>query len=121
MATKVEAPSREGWSAVVRTALGALGLDALHYEVRVLGPLAAGLPLLVLAGFGSVLGLMLYLHAPHDALAQMATVALEAGLPLDAGVTAAAVTLQEPAIELHLALPTPYRLTLLRRVLLILN
>ena len=98
-----------------------LGLGVLPYEMRVLGPLALGLPPLVLAGFGSVLGLMLYLHAPRDALAQMTTVALEAGLPLAAGVAATAVTLQEPAIELHLTLPTPYRLTLLRRLALLLG
>jgi hypothetical protein len=95
-------------------------LDVTRREVRILGPLALALPPVVLAGFGSVLALMVYLHAPHDALRQMVSVMLEAGLPLSAGVTAAAAVLGEPAIELQLTLSVPYRRTALRRVVIVL-
>ena len=41
---------------------------------------------------------------------------VEMGLPLVAGIGAASLVGRDPAVELQLALPTPYRTTLLRRL-----
>ncbi|MCP9967279.1 hypothetical protein LUW74_27760 [Actinomadura madurae] len=42
--------------------------------------------------------------------------ALEMAVPLAAGVGCASLVGRDPAVELHLAAPTPYRVTLLRRM-----
>jgi hypothetical protein len=94
--------------------------DVLRHELLILGMFTMALPLLAVAGLGSIVGLMGFLHAPHWLMADMITVALEAGLPLAVGVMTAGVAAQEPAIELQLALQTPYRLTAMRRFALIL-
>lgn len=47
--------------------------------------------------------------------------ALEMGVPLAAGIGAAALVGRDPAVELHLSLPTPYRVTLVRRLVITLG
>ena len=89
------------------------------HELRVLGVRLLALPLLALAGCGAILGLMAWQHAPAGLLTTMVTVGMEAILPLAVGLMVASVLALEPAIELQLALPTPYRLTAFRRMAMI--
>jgi hypothetical protein len=94
---------------------------ALRHELRVLGPWLFALPLLAAAGLGALFGVLDLRSVHRDFLAQMAVASLEACLPLAAGVTVATASARDPAVELQLALPTPYRFTALRRCALLLG
>jgi hypothetical protein len=58
----------------------------------------------------------LRLDAPSRSTALLLQSLLEMALPLTAGVGAASLVGRDPAVELQLTLPTPYRATILRRL-----
>jgi hypothetical protein len=96
-------------------------LAALRHELRVLGPLLFAVPLLAALGFGGLVGALDARNTSHDFLAQLLTAILEACLPLTAGILIATVAARDPALEVQLSLPTPYRRTALRRFALLLG
>jgi hypothetical protein len=59
------------------------------------------------------------LHYPSSGTALVLQSLLELALPLAAGLGAASLVGRDPAIELQLTLPTAYRTTILRRLLVI--
>jgi hypothetical protein len=90
-------------------------LRALRYETRNLGWVALAMPLLVLAGFGGLAGLLLLGKTQHVYIGDLLTAGVEAGLPLAAGVVVAGLLAQDASIELQLSLPTAYHRTVTRR------
>ena len=97
------------------------GLALWRYELRVLGPVLFLVPVLVLAGLGSLAGLLDLRAVNHGFVAQLLTASLEACLPLAAGVVVASVCARDPALEVLLALPVSYRRTAFRRLALLLG
>lgn len=87
-----------------------------RYELRGLGRTGVTMPAGVLLGFAGLAGMMHLLGAADRHVARVLVAALEAGLPLAAGVVAAGITADDPALDLQLALWTPYRVTLARRL-----
>lgn len=94
-------------------------LALIHYELRGLRWTALAMPAGVLLGFASLAGLMHLLGAADQQVARMLVAAIEAGLPLAAGVAVAGIAVDDPAIALQLTLPTSYRTTLARRFALL--
>ena len=90
-----------------------------RYELRLLGGLGLATPALVLLLFGGMALRMGFLGANDGQVARVLVAALELGLPLAAGVIAATVAADDPAIDLQLALKTRYRRTLVRRLVLL--
>ncbi|MGZ3668020.1 MAG: hypothetical protein ACXVDA_26445, partial [Ktedonobacterales bacterium] len=96
----------------------------LRYELRLLGIGAFLLPLTVVAiylGFSlivrsSVLGSGDSLTQADFQMARGLLALIENGLPLAAGLIAAAAVNQDVAVELHLSLPAPYRRTVAGRL-----
>ena len=91
----------------------------LGYELRLLGAAGLGTPVLVLLLFGGLALLSSSLGADGVYVARLLVAALELGLPLAAGVAAASVASDDPAIDLQLSLETRYRVTLGRRLALL--
>jgi hypothetical protein len=90
-------------------------LRVATYEARNLGLVSLTMPLLVLAGFGGLAALLLLGKTQHIYVADLITAALEAGLPLAAGVVVAGLMARDAGIELQLSLPTAYHRTAVRR------
>lgn len=90
-----------------------------RYELRLLGGLGLTTPALVLLLFGGMALLMRFLGANDGQVARVLVAALELGLPLAAGVVAATIANDDPAIDLQLALKTRYRRTLARRLVVL--
>lgn len=88
-----------------------------RYEIRRCGWSLLGTPAGATAGVLAVAVLASASGTPPARTGRLLLAATEAVLPLAAGVTAAAVVAREPAVELQLSLPTPYRTTLCRRLL----
>ncbi len=95
-----------------------LGLWA--YEARRTGWPALATPAAVSAGMIAVAAAMAEGGAPRHAVARLVVAGLEVMLPLAAGIGATALVGQDRAVELQLSLPTPYRVTLLRRLAILL-
>ncbi|MBV9712842.1 MAG: hypothetical protein JO011_18230 [Ktedonobacteraceae bacterium] len=95
-------------------------LDALRYEIRVLGILLFGIPLLFAFGIAALTEFLQIGHVNETFINDVLIAALEACLPLAGGIIAATVATQDPAIELQLTLPLPYRITTFCRLALIL-
>ncbi len=93
-----------------------MSLDRLRYEVQLMGKRVILTPVLVMAGFALLAGLLHYLHTNP---ARTLSGGLELILPIAAGVVVATVISQDPVIELQLTLPRQYHLTGMLRVLLI--
>src|SRR6266511_2753538 len=93
-------------------------LSLWRHEVRragwaaLLAPLAAAVGLAVLAVDGAI-----RLDQPDQSTALVLQSLLELALPLAAGMGAANLVGRDPAVELQLTLPTAYRSTILRRLL----
>lgn len=87
-----------------------------RYELRLLGHAGLGMPVAVLAVFGALAGLSRFLGASDETLARLLVAALEIGLPLGSGVAAAGIAADDPAVGLQLALGTRYRVTVARRL-----
>ena len=89
----------------------------LRYELRILGIVNVGLPVIVAAiylGFSSLAGAAALRNGGTDAYMRFQAGRgllglLENGLPLAAGLIAAIAISQNPALELHLSLPTRYQ------------
>lgn len=106
----------------------ALSWNRLRYELRLLGVGAWLLPLGIIVIY---LGFSLFARAgalrgggaeaeAHLQMGRGLLAILENGLPLAAGLLAAAAVHQDAAIELHLSLPASYRATALQRLGLVL-
>lgn len=89
-------------------------LTLWRYEARRAGWTALlGPPISVALGVCAALASPL----PDDTMtARILLGTLEMGVPLAAGVGCASLVGRDPAVELQLAAPTPYRITLLRRM-----
>lgn len=87
-------------------------------EYRVMGWRSALVPPMIMAAFVAVSWLT---HAVGDSsdATTILTAGLELGLPLTAAGLAAVAAGHDPGRELQLSLPTPYRLTVTRRIALI--
>ena len=90
------------------------------YELRLLGRAGLATPILVLLLFGGLALLSRLLGGEPNVVAPVCVSALELGLPLAAGVAAAGVVAEDPAIDLQLSFGTRYRATLGRRLGLLL-
>jgi len=95
-----------------------LGLP--RHEVRVMGPWLLALPLFVACLFAVAVAMMGLKGAPQVNISNMAIAGIEGAVPLVAGIGAAWITTQDSALELQLSLPVPYRLTVWRRMALLL-
>jgi hypothetical protein len=103
-----------------------LKMDRLRYELRALGIGLLGLPLLVVAVFVGVALLAAFdttrsggaTSTAHADLARGLLFLVEFGLPPVAGFAASYLVATDPAKELHLSLPVPYRITIERRLAL---
>ena len=92
----------------------------VRHELRLLGGVALATPLLALLLFGGMALLMDTLGAGDAQVARMLVASVEMGLPLAAGILAANVAADDPAVDLQLSLEVPYRRTLARRLVLVL-
>ncbi|HUY79559.1 MAG TPA: hypothetical protein VMV29_22505 [Ktedonobacterales bacterium] len=89
----------------------------LRYELRILGIINIGLPIIVAAiylGFSYLAGSFALRNGGTDAYMRFQAgrgllALLENGLPLAGGLIAAVVISQNPALELHLSLPACYQ------------
>jgi hypothetical protein len=93
----------------------------LRHEVRVLGPWLFALPVAVVCLFAVTVTMMWLRQAHHFDIANVVMAGIEGAVPLVAGIGAATIASNEPAIELQLAVLSPYRATLLRRLALFLS
>ncbi len=91
---------------------GALRPAWICYELRRIGWIGALPPALI----GVPFALLAALAYPEAQTSRMLAAYLEAGLPLAAGLAAANITTDDPAIDLQLSLKTGYLTTLLRRL-----
>lgn len=96
--------------------LSRLHIQWLPYEARRLGRSGLGLPVLVGLLFAALAAAMVFAGAEERQVARVLVAYLEMGLPLAAGLAAATVISDEPAVDLQLALLTRYRTTVLRRL-----
>lgn len=96
-----------------------LSLDVLRHEVRALGLIALLTPLFVIALYDGLGALFSLGRAQQSVIGALFAASLETGLSLAAGVVIAWVTAHDAAIELQLTMPTPYRLTALRRYVVV--
>jgi hypothetical protein len=94
---------------VMRTGLWA-------YEARRVGWPVLATPAAVIAGVIAVAAVMTEGGAPRHAVVRLVVAGLEVMLPLAAAIGATELVGRDRAVELHLSLPTPYRVTLLRRL-----
>ncbi|MBA2392231.1 MAG: hypothetical protein H0V70_05740 [Ktedonobacteraceae bacterium] len=95
-------------------------LDIVRYEIRVTGILLFAIPLLFAAGLAVLAEFLQIGHVSQPFINDVLLAGLEACLPLTSGIIAATVATQDPAIELQLTLPLPYRSTTFLRLALLL-
>lgn len=96
-----------------------MAAQLIRYELRRLGWIGLLTPALVASLFCGLALLMTLGGADEAQVARILVAGLELGLPLAAGVVAAGIAAEEPAMDLQLALLTRYRTTLLRRLALL--
>jgi hypothetical protein len=92
----------------------------LWYEMRELGVVALLTPLLVIAGVALIAALMAFGGAATGAVSKVLTRGMEMFFPLAIGTVAATVVAADPGVEWQLTMPTAYRVTLFRRLILLL-
>jgi hypothetical protein len=92
-----------------------LSLDVLRHELRAMGFLVLFTPLFVIGLYDGLGALMSVGNARQSVIGTLLSAGLESGLSLAAGMLIAWVTVHDTAIELQLTIPTPYRVTALRR------
>lgn len=98
-----------------------LGLDHLRHEVRILGPVLFLVPLALVAGFAGLTGMFLVGNVVHILIVSLLIAALEACLPLAAGIILSTIAVQDASLELLLTLPVAYRRIVFLRFALILG
>lgn len=94
-------------------------VNGYGYEGRRLGVGSLAMPLLVLALFVGLAGVMAVGGESSRRVGRMLVAGLELGLPLAAGFASATLVSHDPSVELHLTLPTRYRATVVRRLALL--
>lgn len=92
----------------------------LWYEMRKLGAIALLTPLFVVVGVALVAGMMSLGGAQAEQIAKMLTWSMEILFPLAAGTVAATIVAADPGVEWQLTMPTPYRVTVFRRLMIVL-
>lgn len=92
----------------------------LWYETRELGVIALLTPLFVVAGVALFAGMMTLGGAQSEQVAKVLTRSMEILFPLVAGTVAATVVASDPGVEWQLTMPTPYRVTVFRRLAIVL-
>lgn len=90
--------------------------ERCRYEFRLMGKRVILTPVLVMAGFALLAGLLSYIHT---APARFLSGGLEMILPLMGGIVVATITSQDLAIELQLTVPRKYHLTVMLRLFII--
>jgi hypothetical protein len=95
--------------------------EVLRYEVKVIGPWLFALPVAVACGFAVIVAMMGFREAEHIDITNVVMAGIEGAVPLMAGIGAATIVSYEPAKELQLTVPAPYRMTMLRRLFLFLS
>jgi hypothetical protein len=93
----------------------------LWYELRELGLIVLLTPLLVVIGVAGFAGIMALSGEETATLSQILTQSMELLFPLAAGLIAATVVAADPGVEWQLTMPTPYRLTVSRRLGLVIG
>ena len=88
----------------------------IPYELRRLGRVGLLLPVLIGVPFAGLATLMHLSDTGSWQVSRMLAAYLEAGLPLAAGLAAATIVTDDPAVDLQLSLETHYRTTVLRRL-----
>lgn len=96
-----------------------MSFDRLRYELRIMGKRVILTPILIMAGFALLAGLLMIIHADKLRISQVLTASLEMLLPLAAGVIVATITTHDTAIELQLTMPRRYPITVFWRLSLI--
>lgn len=86
-----------------------------RYEIRRAGWSALAAPVLVMVLVAALAAVTGAGAAEQHTVVRLLVAGLEVALPLAVGVAAATLAGSDPAIELQLSLPTPYRATLARR------
>ncbi len=92
----------------------------LWYEMRELGVIALLTPLFVVAGVALFAGMMTLGGAQSEQIANVLTRSMEILYPLAAGTVAATIVAADPGVEWQLTMPTPYRVTVFRRLMIVL-
>ncbi|QIN84528.1 hypothetical protein GBA63_19170 [Rubrobacter tropicus] len=96
-----------------------IGPEWLPYELRQLGKVGLAMPIFVALGFVGIAVAMALTGTGTEQIARRLTSGLEIALPFVAGLAAAFVVADEPALDLQLTVLTRYRTTVLRRLALI--
>jgi hypothetical protein len=92
----------------------------LWYEMRELGPIALLTPLLVVAGIALFAAIMALVGTQGEQIATLLTQSMELLFPLAIGTVAATAVAADPGVEWQLTMPTPYRVTIFRRLAIML-
>lgn len=92
----------------------------LWYEMRELGVIALLTPLFVVAGIALFAGMMTLGGAQSGQVSKVLARSMEILFPLAAGTVAATVVTSDPGVEWQLTMPTPYRVTVFRRLAIVL-
>lgn len=92
----------------------------LWYEMRELGVIALLTPLFVVAGIALVAAMMTLGGAQADQVTKVLTRSMEILFPLAAGTVAATIVAADPGVEWQLTMPTPYPVTVFRRLAIVL-
>ena len=82
-----------------------LSLDHLLYEIRILGPVLFLIPLALALAFVGMTVLLFIGNVVHSFVASLLIAALEACLPLTAGIILSTVAVQDASLELLLTMP----------------
>jgi hypothetical protein len=90
--------------------------SVLWYELRFLGLIALLTPIFVVIGIAGFAWIMALGGEEADSLAKTLTWSMETLFPLAAGMVAATVVAADPGVEWQLTLPMPYRVTIFRRL-----
>lgn len=98
-----------------------LSLDHLLYEIRILGPVLFLIPLALALAFAGMTVLLFIGNVVHSFVASLLIAALEACLPLTAGIILSTVAVQDASLELLLTMPAAYSWIVFLRFALILG
>lgn len=96
-------------------------LDRLQYELQLMGKRVILTPILIMLGFALLTELLHFMHTDVVVISRLLAASLEMMLPLAAGVIAATITSQDPAIELQLTMPKKYHITAFQRLAIIVS
>ena len=98
-----------------------LHVDRLRHEVRILGPVLFLIPLAMIVVFVGLTIMLFVGNVVHSFIASLLIAAIEACLPLAAGIILSTVAVQDASLELLLTMPTAYRKIAFLRFALILS